>query len=152
MIVTCRGIVKKTALSAYSRPKQGGIIAINLRENDELVSAMLVNDDDELLLVSRQGMSLRFQATEASLRSMGRSTSGVIGMKFRDGDELLSASVANDDGYVFVVTEGGYAKRTQSTLYRAQHRGGKGIKGAQLRGDDVVEQFFVIGHSSHKIG
>ncbi|MAT19119.1 MAG: DNA gyrase subunit A [Leifsonia sp.] len=135
VLATRGGLTKKTALTEYDTNRTGGIIAINLRENDELVSAMLVNDDDELLLVSRQGMSLRFQATEASLRSMGRSTSGVIGMKFRDGDELLSASVANDDGYVFVVTEGGFAKRTAVDQYRAQGRGGLGIKVAKLSDD-----------------
>ncbi|WP_294179638.1 DNA gyrase subunit A [uncultured Schumannella sp.] len=135
VLATRGGLVKKTALTEYDTNRTGGIIAINLREGDELVSAMLVDDDDELLLVSRQGMSLRFQATEASLRKMGRSTSGVIGMKFRGGDELLSASVANDEGYVFVVTEGGYAKRTAVDQYRAQGRGGLGIKVAKLSDD-----------------
>src|SRR5690606_12571925 len=118
----------------------GGIIAINLREGDEVVSAMLVEDDDEVLLVSRRGMSIRFKEQDA--RPTGRSTSGVIGMHFRDGDELLDASVApsagEEDRFVFVVTEGGYAKRTNIQEYRPQVRGGLGIKVAKLsdvRGD-----------------
>jgi len=91
-----------------------------------------------VLLVSRKGMSLRFEASDEALRPMGRSTSGVIGMHFRAGDELLSASVADGDGYVFVVTEGGFAKRTAVSQYRLQGRGGLGIKVAKLedrRGD-----------------
>ena len=105
---------------------------------------MLVEDDSEILLVSRKGMSLRFVAEESSLRAMGRSTAGVIGMHFRDGDSLLSASVVNaskddaGDAAVFVVTEGGYAKRTAVSEYRPQNRGGLGIKVAKLteaRGD-----------------
>jgi DNA gyrase subunit A len=103
-----------------------------------MVSAMLVEEDQDLLLVSRKGMSIRFTASDAALRPMGRSTSGVIGMHFRDGDELLDASVVSDRGYVFVVTEGGYAKRTSADQYRVQNRGGLGIKVAKLadaRGD-----------------
>ncbi|WP_157154941.1 MULTISPECIES: DNA gyrase subunit A [unclassified Diaminobutyricimonas] len=131
-LATRNGLVKKTALSEYDTNRTGGIIAINLREGDELVSAMLVDEDSDVLLVSRNGMSIRFTATDAALRPMGRSTSGVIGMHFRDDDELLSASVVSDDGYVFVVTEGGYAKRTAVDQYRVQNRGGLGIKVAKL--------------------
>ncbi|MGV8970060.1 MAG: DNA gyrase subunit A [Microbacteriaceae bacterium] len=138
VLATRGGLVKKTALSEYDTNRTGGIIAINLREGDELVSAMLVDEDQDVLLVSRKGMSIRFTASDAALRSMGRSTSGVIGMNFRDGDQLLDASVVTDHGFVFVVTEGGYAKRTSTDQYRVQNRGGLGIKVAKLqesRGD-----------------
>ncbi|HWM32998.1 MAG TPA: DNA gyrase C-terminal beta-propeller domain-containing protein, partial [Pseudolysinimonas sp.] len=139
-LATRGGLIKKTALSEYDTNRTGGIIAINLREGDEVVSAMLVEDDSEILLVSRKGMSLRFVAAESSLRAMGRSTAGVIGMHFRDDDALLSASVVSDAdaAAVFVVTEGGYAKRTAVDQYRPQNRGGLGIKVAKLneaRGD-----------------
>jgi len=138
VLATRGGLVKKTALSEYDTNRTGGIIAINVREDDELVSAMLVDEDQDILLVSRKGMSIRFTASDAALRPMGRSTSGVIGMHFRAEDQLLSASVVTDDGYVFVVTEGGYAKRTSTDQYRVQNRGGLGIKVAKLaeaRGD-----------------
>ncbi|MGV3732146.1 MAG: DNA gyrase subunit A [Microcella sp.] len=135
VLATRKGLVKKTALTEYDTNRTGGIIAINLREGDELVSAMLANDSDDLLLVSRQGMSLRFTADDTALRPMGRSTSGVTGMKFRSGDELLSGDVVSDHGFVFVVTEGGYAKRTDVEQYRVQQRGGLGIKVAKLSDD-----------------
>ena len=145
VLATREGLVKKTALEAYDTPRSGGIIAIKLREGDELVSAMLVSETDDLLLVSRKGMSIRFSASDESLRPMGRDTSGNIGMHFRSGDQLLSASVINDveGAYVFVVTEGGYAKRTSVDQYRPQNRGGIGIKVAKLeekRGDIVGAQ------------
>ncbi len=138
VLATLGGLVKKTALSEYDTNRTGGIIAINLREGDELVSAMLIEEDEDVLLVSRKGMSIRFTASDAALRPMGRSTSGVIGMHFREDDSLLSASVVGEDGFVFVVTEGGYAKRTSVDQYRVQGRGGLGIKVAKLsdnRGD-----------------
>jgi DNA gyrase subunit A len=125
-------MVKKTALTQYDTNRAGGIIAINLKEDDQLVAAMLANEGDDVLLVSRAGMSLRFSATDSSLRPMGRSTAGVRGMHFRGEDQLLSASVVTDSGYVFVVTEGGYAKRTGVEHYRVQQRGGIGIKVAKL--------------------
>jgi len=137
-LATRGGLVKKTALTEYDTNRTGGIIAINLREEDELVSAMLVEDDSDLLLVSRKGMSIRFTATDEALRPMGRSTSGVIGMHFREDDSLLDASVVSQTGFVFVVTEGGFAKRTAVNHYRLQGRGGLGIKVAKLqeaRGD-----------------
>ena len=145
VLATREGLVKKTALDAYDTARTGGIIAIKLREGDELVSAMLVSEADDLLLVSRKGMSIRFSASDESLRPMGRDTSGNIGMHFRSGDQLLSASVINDveGAYVFVVTEGGYAKRTSVDQYRPQNRGGIGIKVAKLeekRGDLVGAQ------------
>jgi DNA gyrase subunit A len=138
VLATREGLIKKTALTDYDTNRSGGIIAINLREGDELVSAMLVEEDQDVLLVSHKGMSIRFTASDAALRPMGRSTSGVIGMHFRDDDQLLDASVVSDSGYVFVVTEGGYAKRTSADQYRVQNRGGLGIKVAKLqeaRGD-----------------
>jgi DNA gyrase subunit A len=140
VLATKSGLVKKTSLDAYDTARTGGIIAIKLREDDELVSALLVNNEDDLLLVSRKGMSIRFSGSDESLRPMGRDTSGNIGMHFRKGDELLSASVINDEGFVFVVTEGGFAKRTNVDQYRLQNRGGIGIKVAKLeekRGDLV---------------
>ena len=140
VLATRSGLVKKTALELYDTARTGGIIAIKLREGDELVNAMLVNEENFLLLVSRKGMSICFKADNATMRPMGRDTSGVVGMKFRKDDELLSASVIGSAGFVFVVTEGGYAKRTASEQYRVQNRGGLGIKVAKLdekRGDLV---------------
>lgn len=140
VLATKNGLVKKTALSDYDTNRTAGVIAINLREGDELVSAQLASAEDDLMLISRQGQSLRFTASDEALRPMGRATSGVTGMKFRDGDELLSANVVTDDSYVFIVTAGGYAKRTQVNQYRVQGRGGLGIKVAKLaedRGDLV---------------
>ncbi|KSU54795.1 DNA gyrase subunit A [Microbacterium enclense] len=151
VLATRGGLVKKTRLSEYDTNRQGGVIAIKLRGQvaeegdesepgaaDELVSALLVDEGDDILLISRLGMSLRFSATDSALRPMGRSTSGVKGMDFREGDSLLSASVAKDDEFVFVVTEGGYAKRTAVTEYRMQNRGGLGIKVARLTEDRGV--------------
>jgi DNA gyrase subunit A len=145
VLATREGLVKKTALDAYDTARTGGIIAIKLREGDELVSALLASESDDLLLVSHKGMSIRFSASDESLRPMGRDTSGNIGMHFRSGDHLLSASVINDadETFVFVVTEGGYAKRTSVDQYRPQNRGGLGIKVAKLeekRGDLVGAQ------------
>ena len=142
VLATREGLVKKTALEAYDTARTGGIIAIKLREGDELVSALLASETDDLLLVSRKGMSIRFSNSDESLRPMGRDTSGNIGMHFREGDHLLNATVINDaeDSFVFVVTEGGFAKRTSTDQYRTQNRGGIGIKVAKLeekRGDLV---------------
>jgi DNA gyrase subunit A len=140
VIATKSGLVKKTELELYDTPRTGGIIAIKLRKDDEVVNAMLVEKKNRLLLVSKKGMSICFSADNDSLRPMGRDTSGVTGMKFRKGDELLSARVIGKKGFVFVVTEGGYAKRTSVDQYRVQGRGGLGIKVAKLdekRGDLV---------------
>ncbi|MFK4794990.1 DNA gyrase C-terminal beta-propeller domain-containing protein, partial [Sphingobium sp. ZW T5_29] len=124
----------------YDTNRQGGVIAIKLRgadeeDGDELVSALLTDEGDDVFLISRHGMSLRFTATDDSLRPMGRATEGVKGMSFRGDDSLLSASLVSDDGFVFVVTEGGYAKRTAVDQYRTQSRGGLGIKVARLSDD-----------------
>ena len=143
VLATKRGYVKKTRLVDYNSPRQAGVIGINFREDDdELIGAELVTSDDDLLLVSRKGQSVRFRADDSQLRPMGRATSGVTGMKFRSGDELLSMSVirAGDDNetaglYVFTVTDGGYAKRTRVAEYRRQGRGGVGIKAMRLVDD-----------------
>ena len=132
VLATRGGMVKKSRLSDYDTNRTAGLIAINLREGDEVVSAFTVSDKDDILLVSRNGMSLRFHADDESLRPMGRSTSGVTGMKFREGDELISANVVTEGSFVFVVTEGGYAKRTSVDEYRVQGRNGFGIKVAKL--------------------
>jgi DNA gyrase subunit A len=135
-LATRDGLIKKTALTEYDTNRTGGIIAIKLREGDELVSALLIEEDSDVLLVSRKGMSIRFTATDEALRPMGRSTSG---------DSLLSASLVSDSGFVFVVTEGGYAKRTDADQYRTQNRGGLGIKVAKLSEDrgDLVGSLIV---------
>ncbi|MEV4736906.1 MULTISPECIES: DNA gyrase subunit A [unclassified Microbacterium] len=135
VLATRDGLVKKTALSSYDTNRQGGVIAIRLNDEDELVSALMVDAEDDILLISRKGMSVRFSATDEALRPMGRATAGVKGMKFREGDSLLSASVAALGQYVFVVTDGGYAKRTAIEEYRVQGRGGFGIKVAKLNDD-----------------
>ncbi|WP_200963556.1 DNA gyrase subunit A [Rothia mucilaginosa] len=132
VLATRGGMVKKSRLSDYDTNRTAGLIAINLREGDEVVSAFTVSDKDDILLVSRNGMSLRFHADDASLRPMGRSTSGVTGMKFREDDELISANVVTEGSFVFVVTKGGYAKRTSVDEYRVQGRNGFGIKVAKL--------------------
>ena len=132
VLATRGGMVKKSRLSDYDTNRTAGLIAINLRDGDEVVSAFTVSAQDDILLVSRNGMSLRFHADDASLRPMGRSTSGVTGMKFREGDELISANVVTEGSFVFVVTEGGYAKRTSVDEYRVQGRNGFGIKVAKL--------------------
>ena len=139
VLATQRGLVKKTRLTDYDSNRSGGVIAINLREDeeglpDELVSARLVDSDQDLILVSRKGQSVRFTASDESLRPMGRATSGVTGMKFRGDDELLAMDVVREDAFLFTVTEGGIAKRTALTVenYRQQGRGGLGIKVANL--------------------
>ncbi|TDO91892.1 DNA gyrase subunit A [Enemella evansiae] len=138
LLATRNGLVKKTALPAYDSPRQAGVIAINFRdEDDELIGAGLVSPEDDVLLISRNGQSIRFAADDAQLRPMGRATSGVTGMKFRDDDKLLSMAVIDadlpeDDRYVFTVTDGGYAKRTKVSEYRQQGRGGLGIKAMRL--------------------
>ena len=135
VLATKSGLVKKTPLTEYDSPRSGGLIAISLKPSDEVVSAALVNKGDELLLVSKKAMSLRFAADDESLRPMGRSTSGVIGMKFRADDELLTMAridSQNADSFVFTATDGGYGKKTPIDEYRLQGRGGIGIKAAKI--------------------
>ncbi|WP_245596680.1 DNA gyrase subunit A [Nocardioides alkalitolerans] len=166
VLATRNGLVKKTRLADYNSPRQAGVIAINFREDDdELIGAELVDDNDEILLVSRKGQAIRFQADDSQLRPMGRATSGVTGMKFREGDAMLSMSVirssqvqaeqeaeaaaaaageSTDAGdlpgvkeqYVFTITDGGFAKRTRISEYRSQSRGGLGIKAMALANED----------------
>jgi len=153
VLSTKAGLVKKTRLTEFDTNRSAGLIAINLRPNgedestDELVSARLVSADDDLLLVSRKGQSVRFNATDAALRPMGRATSGVTGMKFRDDDHLLAMDVVHQGETldVFVVFENGLAKRTPADQYRLQGRGGLGIKVARLsdKGGDLVGALMV---------
>jgi DNA gyrase subunit A len=141
LLATKRGLVKKTALQAYDSSRQAGIIAVNFRdEDDELIGAGLCGTDDEVLLISRKGLAIRFPANDSELRPMGRATSGVTGMKFRPSDELLSMSIiqagaGEDERFVFTVTDGGFAKRTHVHEYRQQGRGGLGIKAMKLNED-----------------
>ena len=141
VIATRGGIVKKSALTEYDSNRTGGLIAISLKDGDEVVSASAMTGSDELLLISKKGMSLRFSADDESLRPMGRSATGVIGMKFRKGDELLTMSAISqmeskdkNEGKKFVLTatDGGFGKRTSLNEYRSQGRGGIGVKAAKI--------------------
>ncbi|HEY5453910.1 MAG TPA: DNA gyrase subunit A, partial [Acidothermaceae bacterium] len=135
VLATRDGLVKKTALGEFDSNRSGGVIAINLREDDAVIAARLVSADDDLLLISRKGQSIRFHADDEALRPMGRATSGVIGMRFRPGDELLAMMVAQSDAFVFTATDGGFAKRTPIDEYPVQGRGGQGVLTARLTDD-----------------
>jgi DNA gyrase subunit A len=132
VLATKHGLVKKTRLTDFDSPRSGGVVAINLRDGDELIGASLVNGDDDLVLVSRQAQSIRFHADDEQLRPMGRATSGVIGMRFGHGDELLSMEVARAGTEMLIATGGGYAKRTRMEDYPVQGRGGKGVLTAKI--------------------
>ncbi len=148
VLATRNGLVKKTRLGDYNSPRQAGVIAINFREDDdELIGAELVFPDDEILLVSRKGQAVRFRADDTQLRPMGRATSGVTGMKYAQGDSVLSmsviraAQVATEDSdenvqYVFTMTDGGFAKRTRTNEYRLTNRGAKGVKAMSLANEE----------------
>jgi DNA gyrase subunit A len=127
VLATKTGLVKKSRLADFDSNRSGGLIGINLKEGDELVGAVLCAAEDDLLLVSADGQSIRFHATDETLRPMGRATSGVLGMRFNSGDELLSMGVVQPDKFVLVATDGGYAKRTPIDDYPIQGRGGKGV-------------------------
>ena len=127
VLATRNGLVKKSKLTDFDSNRSGGIVAINLRDNDELVGAVLCSSDDDLLLVSANGQSIRFSATDEALRPMGRATSGVQGMRFNADDRLLSLNVVREGTYLLVATDGGYAKRTAIEEYPVQGRGGKGV-------------------------
>ena len=153
VLATRSGLVKKTRLAEYNSPRQAGVIAINFRDaDDELIGAELVNADDDILLVSRKGQSIRFRADDSQLRPMGRATSGVTGMKFRDGDSMLSMSIIRGEAveteqFVFTITDGGFAKRTRIEDYRSQSRGGLGIKAMALANEVrgvLVGAFIVV--------
>ncbi|MFI5936098.1 DNA gyrase subunit A [Actinoplanes sp. NPDC051494] len=132
VLATKNGLVKKTRLEEFDSNRSGGIIAINLREDDELVGAALAAQENDLLLVSKKAQAIRFNATDDALRPMGRATSGVIGMRFGDNDELLAMEVVRDGLDVLVATNGGYAKRTPIEEYPVQGRGGKGVLTAKI--------------------
>ncbi len=161
VLATRNGLVKKTRLGDYNSPRQAGVIAINFREDDdELIGAELVFPDDEILLVSRKGQAVRFRADDSQLRPMGRATSGVTGMKYAQGDSVLSmsviraAQVATEDSddpdvtvqYVFTMTDGGFAKRTRTNEYRLTNRGAKGVKAMSLANEErgVLVGAFIV--------
>ncbi|MFQ2875276.1 intein-containing DNA gyrase subunit A [Mycobacterium sp. MS3] len=127
VLATRNGLVKKSKLTDFDSNRSGGIVAVNLRDGDELVGAVLCSADDDLLLVSANGQSIRFSATDEALRPMGRATSGVQGMRFNADDRLLSLNVVREGTYLLVATAGGYAKRTGIEEYPVQGRGGKGV-------------------------
>ena len=132
VLSTRTGMVKKTRLSEYDTNRQGGIIAINLHEGDELIGARLVSETDDLLLVSKKGLSARFTANDATLRPMGRATGGVIGMRFREDDALLSMDVVTPGTFVVTITDGGFAKRTSVDEWATKGRGIKGVRAMKL--------------------
>ena len=132
VLATRSGMVKKSRLTDFDSPRTGGIIAINLHEDDEVIGARLVSPDQDLLLVSRKAQAIRFHATDEVLRPMGRATSGVIGMRFANGDELLGMHVIREGADVLVATSGGYAKRTPAGQYPVKGRGGMGVLTAQI--------------------
>ena len=127
VLATKGGLVKKSELTAFDSNRSGGIVAVNLRDDDELVGAVLCGSEEDLLLISAEGQSIRFHATDDALRPMGRATSGVLGMRFNAGDELLSMDVVHEGAQVLVATQRGYAKRTDIDEYPVQGRGGKGV-------------------------
>jgi DNA gyrase subunit A len=132
VLATSSGLVKKTALTDFDSPRSGGIIAINLREDDEVIAARLVSADQDLLLVSNHAQAIRFRASDEALRPMGRATSGVIGMRFGEGDRLLGMHVVREGADVLVATGGGFAKRTPLDQYPVQGRGGHGVVTARI--------------------
>jgi DNA gyrase subunit A len=132
VLATKTGLVKKSRLTDFDSPRSGGIIAINLREDDEVIAARLVSADQDLLLVSKHAQAIRFKADDEALRPMGRATSGVIGMRFTNGDELLGMYVVGEGADVLVATGGGYAKRTPADQYPVQGRGGLGVRTARI--------------------
>ena len=132
VLATRSGMVKKSRLTDFDSPRTGGIIAINLREDDEVIGARLVSPEQDLVLVSKKAQAIRFHATDEALRPMGRATSGVIGMRFANGDELLGMHVVRDGADVLVATSGGYAKRTPAGQYPVKGRGGMGVRTAQI--------------------
>ncbi len=155
VLATRAGMVKKTRLTDFDSTRSGGVIAINLADDDEVVSARLVTETDDLLLVSRKGMSTRFGADDSQLRPMGRATGGVIGMRFREDDALLAMDVVREGAFVVTATDGGFAKRTPVDEWATKGRGALGIRAMRLveaRGSlvaamicDVTDEVFAIG-------
>ncbi|MBU6329311.1 MAG: DNA gyrase subunit A [Acidobacteria bacterium] len=140
---TKNGQVKKTKFTEYDSSLRAGIIAINLKEGDELVRVIPTNGGDDIFMVSKAGMTIRF--SEDEVRSMGRAAAGVRGMKMKAGDEVVSCDVARDDAAILLVTDGGYGKRTQLDKFNAQGRGGQGVRGIRITGrkGSVVAAFMV---------
>jgi DNA gyrase subunit A len=132
VLATSSGLVKKSALTDFDSARAGGIIAISLREDDEVIAARLVSADEDLLLVSKDAQAIRFRASDEALRPMGRATSGVIGMRFDEGDRLLGMHVVREGADVLVATGGGFAKRTPVDQYPVQGRGGRGVLTARI--------------------
>ncbi len=132
VLATRLGLVKKTRLGDYDSPRTGGLIAVNLRADDELIAARLVDETDDLILVSHKGQSVRFHATDEQLRPMGRATSGVIGMRFRGDDQLLALDVVRDGADLVTFTDGGFWKRTALTEWTPKGRGGLGMIAMKL--------------------
>jgi DNA gyrase subunit A len=140
---TKKGIVKKTAFHEYDSSRRDGLIAINLRDDDELVRVIETSGTDDIFMVGRSGMTIRF--SEDEVRAMGRNAGGVRGMKLRAGDEVVSVDVARDDTAILMITESGYGKRTQLDRFNRQGRGGQGVIGIKLTGrkGKVVAAFMV---------
>ena len=132
VLATRSGQVKKTRLSDYDTNRQGGIIAINLAEDDEVIGARLVSTEDDIFLASTKGMSVRFTASDEILRPMGRDTRGVIGMRFREGDSLLSMDIVRPGQHIVTITDGGFAKRTLEEEWAARNRGILGVRAMKI--------------------
>ena len=132
VLATRSGQVKKTRLSEYDTNRQGGIIAINLAEDDEVIGARLVSMEDDIFLASTKGMSVRFTASDENLRPMGRDTRGVIGMRFREGDSLLSMDIVRPGQHIVTITDGGFAKRTLEDEWTARNRGILGVRAMKI--------------------
>lgn len=133
VLATRNGVIKKSRLSDYDSSRSTGLVAITLRDEDDVVSAQLVNDEDDLLLVSKMGYSVRCHADDATLRPMGRTAGGVIGIRFKtDEDYLLKMEVATPESFVVTVTEGGWAKRTSIEEWNAKGRGTQGVRAMRL--------------------
>ncbi|MEC7363279.1 MAG: DNA gyrase C-terminal beta-propeller domain-containing protein, partial [Actinomycetota bacterium] len=132
VLATSSGQVKKTRLSDYDTNRQGGIIAINLAEDDEVIGARLVSTEDDIFLASTKGMSVRFTASDEILRPMGRDTRGVIGMRFREGDSLLSMDIVRPGQHIVTITDGGFAKRTLEEEWAARNRGILGVRAMKI--------------------
>jgi DNA gyrase subunit A len=142
---TREGVVKKTAFHEYDSSRRDGIIAINLRPRDELVRVIETSGDDDIFMVSRDGMTIRF--SEDDVRAMGRSAAGVRGMKLKNAeDAVVSVDVARDDTAILIVTSAGYGKRTQLDRFNRQGRGGQGVRGIKLTGrKGFVAAAFMVG-------
>ena len=145
LFVTRLGQIKKTALAEYDKSRLGGFIAISLREGDELVDVLQTNGTEDILIVSRKGMGIRFTNDDAQVRPMGRNTAGVRGMRLRGGDEVVAADIAHDDAMILLVTDAGFGKRTRLDAFSAHRRGGLGVRaiGIETRRGQVRAAFLI---------